>query len=108
MFTLDADGKRVYTLKKVVNGEVTKSAHPARFSPDDRYSRYISHHELYLKRQKMEGRRERENRERGTRIGPSSPELQAPRYDQKEIWAFDHTAEYASTTFPCYIPKRSR
>ena len=52
MFTLDADGKRVYTLKKVVNGEVTKSAHPARFSPDDRYSRYISHHEVYLKRQK--------------------------------------------------------
>ena len=39
MYTLDADGKRIYTLKKVVNGEVAKSAHPARFSPDDKYSR---------------------------------------------------------------------
>jgi H/ACA ribonucleoprotein complex subunit 3 len=39
MFTLDAEGKRLYTLKKVVEGEVTKSAHPARFSPDDKYSR---------------------------------------------------------------------
>jgi H/ACA ribonucleoprotein complex subunit 3 len=38
---LDAEGKRVYTLKKVTPaGEVTKSAHPARFSPDDKYSRY--------------------------------------------------------------------
>ncbi|KAF2785982.1 H/ACA ribonucleoprotein complex subunit 3 [Melanomma pulvis-pyrius CBS 109.77] len=40
MFTLNADGKREYTLKKVVSGEVAKSAHPARFSPDDRYSRH--------------------------------------------------------------------
>ncbi|RFU31514.1 hypothetical protein B7463_g4820, partial [Scytalidium lignicola] len=40
MYTLDANGKRAYTLKKVVNGEVTKSAHPARFSPDDKYSRH--------------------------------------------------------------------
>ncbi|KXG50126.1 H/ACA ribonucleoprotein complex, subunit Nop10 [Penicillium griseofulvum] len=40
MYTLNAEGKRVYTLKKVVNGEVTKSAHPARFSPDDKYSRH--------------------------------------------------------------------
>jgi H/ACA ribonucleoprotein complex subunit 3 len=40
MYTLDASGKRVYTLKKVVGGEVTKSAHPARFSPDDKYSRH--------------------------------------------------------------------
>lgn len=40
MYTLDNDGKRVYTLKKVVGSEVSKSAHPARFSPDDRYSRY--------------------------------------------------------------------
>ncbi|CAG8246562.1 unnamed protein product [Penicillium salamii] len=39
-YTLDAQGKRVYTLKKVQNGEVTKSAHPARFSPDDKYSRH--------------------------------------------------------------------
>jgi H/ACA ribonucleoprotein complex subunit 3 len=40
MYTLDAEGKRVYTLKKVINGEVSKSAHPARFSPDDKYSRH--------------------------------------------------------------------
>ena len=40
MYTLDANGKRTYTLKKVVSGEVTKSAHPARFSPDDKYSRH--------------------------------------------------------------------
>ncbi len=40
MFTLDSKGKRIYTLKKVAHGEVTKSAHPARFSPDDKYSRW--------------------------------------------------------------------
>lgn len=45
MYVLDKDGKRVYTLKKVLNGEVTKSAHPARFSPDDKYSRYV---EIYI------------------------------------------------------------
>lgn len=39
MYTADANGKRVYTLKKVQGNEVTKSAHPARFSPDDKYSR---------------------------------------------------------------------
>lgn len=39
MYTVDATGKRLYTLKKVSAGEVTKSAHPARFSPDDKYSR---------------------------------------------------------------------
>ena len=39
MYTLDSEGNRLYTLKKVVSGEVTKSAHPARFSPDDKYSR---------------------------------------------------------------------
>lgn len=41
MYTLDTNGKRMYTLKKVQAGEVTKSAHPARFSPDDRYSRQV-------------------------------------------------------------------
>lgn len=41
MYTLDANGKRQYTLNKIVDGEVTKSAHPARFSPDDKYSRYV-------------------------------------------------------------------
>ncbi|EME81625.1 uncharacterized protein MYCFIDRAFT_33013 [Pseudocercospora fijiensis CIRAD86] len=41
MYTLDEQGKRLYTLKKVSDsGEVTKSAHPARFSPDDKYSRH--------------------------------------------------------------------
>jgi H/ACA ribonucleoprotein complex subunit 3 len=40
MYTLDASGKRIYTLKKIVGEEVTKSAHPARFSPDDKYSRH--------------------------------------------------------------------
>lgn len=40
MYTLGQDGKRIYTLKKVNDdGEITKSAHPARFSPDDKYSR---------------------------------------------------------------------
>ncbi|KAJ1757698.1 snoRNP complex protein [Coemansia sp. RSA 1822] len=40
MYSLDASGNRVYTLKKTtVEGEITKSAHPARFSPDDKYSR---------------------------------------------------------------------
>ncbi|AGO10714.1 AaceriAGR354Wp [[Ashbya] aceris (nom. inval.)] len=40
MYTLGPDGKRVYTLEKVTpTGEITKSAHPARFSPDDKYSR---------------------------------------------------------------------
>ena len=42
MYTLDANGKRIYTLKKVLASEVTKSAHPARFSPDDKYSRSVS------------------------------------------------------------------
>lgn len=41
MFYLDADSRRVYTLKKVSpSGKVTTSAHPARFSPDDKFSRH--------------------------------------------------------------------
>ncbi|SJX63607.1 probable NOP10-nucleolar rRNA processing protein [Sporisorium reilianum f. sp. reilianum] len=40
MFTSDQDGKRIYTLKKTVEGVITKSAHPARFSPDDKFSRH--------------------------------------------------------------------
>jgi H/ACA ribonucleoprotein complex subunit 3 len=40
MYITGPDGKRVYTLKKVLDGQVTKSAHPARFSPDDKYSRH--------------------------------------------------------------------
>ncbi|KEZ40438.1 hypothetical protein SAPIO_CDS8314 [Scedosporium apiospermum] len=39
MYTLDDNGNRLYTLKKVAHGQVTKSAHPARFSPDDKWSR---------------------------------------------------------------------
>jgi len=31
---------RQYTLKKVLEGQITKSAHPARFSPDDKWSRH--------------------------------------------------------------------
>ena len=32
------DGKRVYTLKKLTPKDTpTESAHPARFSPDDKY-----------------------------------------------------------------------
>jgi H/ACA ribonucleoprotein complex subunit 3 len=41
------DGKRVYTLKKTdPEGKATMSAHPARFSPDDKYSR----HRITIKR----------------------------------------------------------
>jgi len=38
-FYLDKDGKRIYTLKNVLeNGSFTFNAHPARFSPDDKFS----------------------------------------------------------------------
>ncbi|KAF8555112.1 Nop10p-domain-containing protein, partial [Imleria badia] len=41
MYTIDGNGNRVYTLKKMTNeGRITKSAHPARFSPDDKFSRH--------------------------------------------------------------------
>ncbi|CCW59923.1 unnamed protein product [Phytomonas sp. EM1] len=41
------NGKRVYTLKKIdPYGKPTLSAHPARFSPDDPYSR----HRIIIKR----------------------------------------------------------
>ncbi|ORX40234.1 Nop10p-domain-containing protein [Kockovaella imperatae] len=41
MYTLDEQGNRVYTLKKITkDGKVSKSAHPARFSPDDKFSRH--------------------------------------------------------------------
>jgi len=40
MYYLDSNGKRVYTLNKVdPAGCPTLSAHPARFSPEDKYSR---------------------------------------------------------------------
>lgn len=66
MYTLDANGKRVYTLKKVATGEVTKSAHPARFSPDDKYSRYAC--PLVSLRLSM-GRREEDGFGGGDRMG---------------------------------------
>ncbi|KAG4304077.1 hypothetical protein PORY_002441 [Pneumocystis oryctolagi] len=41
MYYLDNEGKRLYTLQKVTkSGKKTFSAHPARFSPDDKYSRH--------------------------------------------------------------------
>jgi len=40
MYYLDESGKRVYTLKKEnPSNKATESAHPARFSPDDKFSR---------------------------------------------------------------------
>jgi len=40
MYYLDENEKRVYTLKKEdPQGTPTLSAHPARFSPEDQYSR---------------------------------------------------------------------
>lgn len=40
MYYLDTAGKRVYTLKKAnPDNKVAESAHPARFSPDDKFSR---------------------------------------------------------------------
>eukprot|EP01038_Epipyxis_sp_PR26KG_P012209 gene12209-16354_t len=40
MFYLDNNGNRVYTLKKEdPSGAPTQSAHPARFSPDDKFSK---------------------------------------------------------------------
>ena len=40
MYNSDPSGKRIYTLQKVMDARVTKSAHPARFSPDDKWSRH--------------------------------------------------------------------
>ncbi|RUP43589.1 Nop10 family nucleolar RNA-binding protein [Jimgerdemannia flammicorona] len=41
MYYTSEDGKRVYTLKKInPTGHITRSAHPARFSPDDKFSRH--------------------------------------------------------------------
>ncbi|XP_039957275.1 H/ACA ribonucleoprotein complex subunit 3 [Bactrocera neohumeralis] len=41
MYTLNEKGERVYTLKKrTEDGFPTISAHPARFSPEDKYSRH--------------------------------------------------------------------
>ncbi|KAJ7083687.1 H/ACA ribonucleoprotein complex, subunit Nop10, partial [Mycena belliarum] len=41
MYTTDEAGNRTYTLKKMTDsGRISKSAHPARFSPDDKFSRH--------------------------------------------------------------------
>jgi len=52
--------KRIYTLKKIIDGQVSKSAHPARFSPDDKYSRHRvtikKRYGLLLTQQSMFGR----------------------------------------------------
>ncbi|VWU50227.1 H/ACA ribonucleoprotein complex subunit 3, putative [Hepatocystis sp. ex Piliocolobus tephrosceles] len=37
-YYLDKNGKRVYTMKTIADGNVTFSAHPCRFSPDDKFS----------------------------------------------------------------------
>ncbi|XP_030071298.1 H/ACA ribonucleoprotein complex subunit 3 [Microcaecilia unicolor] len=40
-YYVNEEGDRVYTLKKVdPKGQPTCSAHPARFSPDDKFSRH--------------------------------------------------------------------
>ncbi|XP_046387393.1 H/ACA ribonucleoprotein complex subunit 3 [Ischnura elegans] len=40
MYMLDENGDRVYTFKKLdKSGKPTMSAHPARFSPEDKYSK---------------------------------------------------------------------
>jgi len=62
MYTEDpSSGKRIYTLKKVLDSVVTKSAHPARFSPDDKYSRHRvtlkKRYGLLLTQQKDEGKK---------------------------------------------------
>ncbi|XP_071454476.1 H/ACA ribonucleoprotein complex subunit 3 [Hetaerina americana] len=41
MYMLDENGDRVYTFRKLDNdGKPTLSAHPARFSPEDKYSKH--------------------------------------------------------------------
>ena len=78
MYTVGPDGKRVYTLKKVVNGEVSKSAHPARFSPDDKYSRYATY--------TIEGL--------GNRLETIANEnFQTSCHVEKAIWTASNTAE---------------
>ena len=39
MYYTNEEGKRVYTLKKEHEEKPTLSAHPARFSPEDKFSR---------------------------------------------------------------------
>jgi H/ACA ribonucleoprotein complex subunit 3 len=39
-YTIDENGKRVYTMSKEDEGKPTLNAHPARFSPEDTYSEH--------------------------------------------------------------------
>ena len=51
LYHLDESGKRVYTLKKRSIGKTTtSSAHPARFSPDDKFSKVPSPPPPHLRR----------------------------------------------------------
>ncbi len=46
-YYLNEEGKRIYTIEMTSpNGEYTLNAHPARFSPDDKFS----HHRIELKK----------------------------------------------------------
>ncbi|KAK1936234.1 putative ribosome biogeneisis subunit NOP10 [Babesia divergens] len=39
-YYLDSNGKRIYTMANAgPNGEATLTAHPARFTPEDKYSK---------------------------------------------------------------------
>jgi len=89
MYTLDATGKRVYTLKKIAQGEVTKSAHPARFSPDDKYSRYVSLHRCSLMVHPLNTFTRDDQFIRFSLI-TGTGFIQAPSYFEETIWiAFD-------------------
>ncbi|KAJ7688596.1 hypothetical protein B0H17DRAFT_1202869 [Mycena rosella] len=48
MYTTDEAGNRTNNLKKLTDrsGRITKSAHPARFTPDDKFS----HHRVTIKK----------------------------------------------------------
>jgi rRNA maturation protein Nop10 len=78
MYTIGSDGKRQYTLKKVVDGVVAKSAHPARFSPDDKYSRYAWSKVLGC-----------------AHVSEAHMVLQAPSHTEKAIRVAPDTAEWS-------------
>ncbi|XP_060058399.1 H/ACA ribonucleoprotein complex subunit 3-like [Erinaceus europaeus] len=55
LYDLNEQGEQIHTLKKFdPNGEQTLLAHPARFSPDDKYSQHwmtIKRHSKVLRTQ---------------------------------------------------------
>ena len=75
MFTLSPEGKRIYTLKKAVDGVVSLSAHPARFSPDDKMSRQ----RVTLKKRCVAARGGRAGGRRQLRARSLAPTLLPPR-----------------------------